>query len=425
MTIYSNRPIKSVKFSNSLIFKAFLIAGILFSTAFLDVKASSASEKTSPEVGFGEKSQEAILKEKPRDPKIGVLAPLSGELKLFGEDAVDGAELAADELNAKGGIKNNEFELLVYDTGGSMPGARLGVETFIKHSVVGVVGAATAEVSFASNKALNESQMILISAGSRRRLGDTGPYNFRNTMKDQDGISSLVQHIVEKNGWKRFAILTSLVNDYSIKLTAAFKASISKTDAKLSHELYFVSSQMKNVAGDETSLSAQVKKLHENTPDALIYTGDGEEAADLVKEMRAQGIDIPLIGGEDLMVPAFTALGKKAEGTLIYGGFNVHSASPNVKRFVDAFTKRYKRPPSRLAALSYDAYMLLADAIERAPSLRPTHVRLALLDTKDFRGVTGKVTFDATGEAKKDVFIFKFTKSSEGGYGFKCIVDPS
>lgn len=365
------------------------------------------------------------MKERPRDPKIGVLAPISGELKVFGEDAVDGAELAADEVNAKGGIKNNELELLVYDTGGSMPGARLGVETFIKHRVIAVVGAATAEVSFASNKSLNENQMILISAGSRRRLGDTGPYNFRNTLKDKDGISGLVKHLVEKNGWKRFAILTSLVNDYSIKLTAAFKASISKTDAKLSHELYFVSSQMKNVAGDETSLSAQVKKLHENTPDALIYTGDGDEAADLVKEMRAQGIDIPLIGGEDLMVPAFTALGKKAEGTLIYGGFNVHSDRPNVKKFVDEFTKRYKRPPSRLAALSYDAYMLLADAIDRAPSLRPTHVRLALLDTKDFRGVTGKVTFDDTGEAKKDVFIFKFTKSSKGGYGFKCIVDPS
>ncbi len=403
------------------ILTGFLVASAIF--ILLTNSDVGADEKASPEVGYGVKSEKEILKEKPRASRIGVLGPMSGELEFYGMEASNGAELASDELNASGGIRMKDFELLVFDTRGAMSGARKGVETFLQHDTLAVVGAATGEVSFASNKILNERQLLMISAGSRRRLGDTGPYNFRDTLNDAKAIKGLVDYVVENRNWKKFVLFSSVLNDYSIKLTASFKQELLKRNLTVSHELYLWSAVMANVMPEERSVAGQLALLKGEMPDVIIFTGNGKEAVDLKSEMKAQGIDIPLIGGEDIMTPDFISLGESVKGTLVYSGFDVRSENPKVKAFVKAYTERFKSPPSRLAALSYDAYYLLAEAIVKAKSLRPSHVRMALLTIKDFVGVTGKTTIGPTGEAIKNPFIFEFKKVGDE-HMFVGVKDP-
>jgi branched-chain amino acid transport system substrate-binding protein len=366
------------------------------------------TDRAPAEYGYGVKTEKEIQKEKPRAPSIAVLGPMTGELEFFGNEASNGAELASDELDAEGGINGTEFDLLVFDTKGRIAGARQGIATFVDHGVLAIVGAATGEVSFSASKQLNDNQLIMISAGSRRRLGDTGPYNFRITLDDSEAVKSLMGYIVKEKKWANFAVFSSVVNDYSIKLTASFKNAMFAHNLNLTHELFLWPASMQNQSVDDISIAAQIRKLKKNTPDALIYTGEGKEAREIVKEMRKQRIYIPLVGSEDLMIPEFTSLGKDAYGTIVFGGFNVNAVAPNVQKFVKAYTDKFGKPPTRLSALSYDAYRMLAQAIKVSPSLRPSHVRKALTSIKNFKGVTGKTTITTSGEAVKEPFIFEF-----------------
>lgn len=386
------------------------------------VKEKPAEEEAAPTVGFGKKNETEIRRESPRAAKIGVLAPITGELKFYGTEAVNGAELASDELDAAGGIKGQMFEMVVYDTKGAVAETQKGVDALLEQKTMAVVGAGTGEVSFSATKMINENQLILVSAGSRRRLGDSGPYNFRITLDDDAAIKGLMDYIVANKKWKNFALFSSLVNDYSVRLNATFKSEIINHKLNVSHELYLWATGTSNVSEEDMSIAAQLAKLKASPPDVLVYTGDAEEAKSLVIEMRKQGLNIPMIGGEDIMAPEFLSLGQKAEGTLVYSGFNPDSSNPKVKKFVESYKKRFGKEPSRLSALAYDAFNMVVDAIKTAPSLRPTHVRDALNAIKGFEGVTGKITFTPNREAIKDVFIFEMAKK-DGKYKFVCVKD--
>lgn len=388
------------------------------------VQDKAGEERAAPEVGFGKKNEIEIERERPRDAKIGVLAPITGELQFYGTEAMNGAELASEELDAAGGIKGQMYEMVVYDTKGGVAETQKGVEVFLDQKTLAIVGAGTGEVSFSATKLVNDYQLILVSAGSRRRLGDSGPYNFRITLDDDAAIKGLVDYIVANKKWKNFALFSSLVNDYSVRLNATFKAEIINHNLNVTHELYLWAKGTSNVSEEDMSIAAQLAKLKKNPPDALVYTGDAEEAKMLVAEMRKQGITIPIIGGEDIMAPEFTALGQKAEGTIVYGGFNLDSSNPKVRKFVDGYRKRFSKDPTRLSALAYDAFNMIVEGVKAAPSLRPSHVRDAMNAIKGFEGVTGKITFTPSREAIKEPFIFEMAKK-DGKYKFICVKDAT
>ncbi|VAX25479.1 hypothetical protein MNBD_NITROSPINAE02-1170 [hydrothermal vent metagenome] len=392
-------------------------------TAPPKIRATPGSDKAPPELGFGVKTEEEIMAETPRAARIAALGPMSGELEFYGTEASNGAELASDELNAKGGIRGQEFDLLVYDTGGTIPGTQAGIMKLLEFKTLAIVGAATGDVSFSANKLLNENQLIMISAGSRRRLGDTGPYNFRTTLTDKDAIKGLVEYIKKKRKWKKFAIFSSVINDYSIKLSAFFKSEIVGRGLTVTDELFLWSPAMSNMREQDTSISGQLVKLKKNMPDAIVFTGSAKESAEFIMAMEKLGMNIPLVGAEDLIKPEFRALGKSATGALVYSGFNINSTRPKIRNFVKSYTAKFKTKPSRLAALSYDTYYILSAAITKAESMRPSHVRSALLAIKNFEGVTGKMGFDETGEAIKKPFLFEFRKQGDK-YDFVNVQEP-
>ncbi len=387
------------------------------------VENPESGERVSAEVGYGDKSDVEIMRENPRPPRIAALGPLTGELNYYGKEALNGAELASEELDAAGGVNGVEYELLVVDSKGSIAGTRQAIEALLEYSVLAIIGAGTGEVSFSANKSINENQIIKISAGSRRRLGDTGPYNYRNSLDDTRAVASLVSFIKKERPWRRFAIFSSVVDDYSVQQSAYFKVALLNAGMTISHELFLWGAAMTNVSAEETSIDAQVSEMVKNPPDAVVFTGNPVEGADLLNAMRAKGINAPLIGSEDLIDQAITSLGAKGAGTLVYGGFNADSSEPLVRRFVDAYAKKYGQPPSRLAALAYDSFNMVVEATRQAPSLRPSHVRLALDGIKNYRGVTGPTTINDVGESLKEPFIFEL-KSEGDKAAFVAIKEP-
>jgi branched-chain amino acid transport system substrate-binding protein len=379
-------------------------------------------EKVSAEVDFEKKGDKEISLESERKMKVGVLGAETGELSEYGLKTLIGAQLAAEEINASGGINGEPLEVLHYNTSGSIAETLNAVDKFISEGVAAIIGSPTGEVTFSASKKLNDHQTILISAGTRRRIGDTGPYMFRNTLSDDDAVNELIDYCINKANIKNFALISSMSNDYSITLTALFKKAILiNSGGNVVEDVFLWSENTANIAKEDSSIEFQVGKIKSKSPDAVVYTGDPLEGIKIAKEIRRQGIKSPLIGGEELITENFIKDGKDAIiGTIVYSGFYGDSKLPHIKGFVDSYKKKYGTYPDRIAALGYDALNMIAEAIRKAPSMRPTHIRDSLAGIKDFSGVTGMTSFTANKEVKKHAYILE-AKKEEGRIKFVLV----
>ena len=150
----------------------------------------------------------------------------------------------------------------------------------------------------------------------------------------------------------------------------------------------------------DTNFSAQVTELTRKDFDGVIFTGYYTEGALFMKEMRKQGLDQVMAGGDGLLGKELYELGGDAvQGSMVYAGFAVDKENATGK--TAEFIEKYKANndgniPDMFAAQGYDAVMLLADAMEAANSSDPKVFKDTLAATKDWEGVTGTITFDET-----------------------------
>lgn len=362
-----------------------------------------------------EETEETILKEPLRDWILGVMGPKTGELAHFGKRTFNGVDMAMEEINTSGGVNGQIVKLFQKDTGGSVGGALNAADSMIQMNVLAIIGSPTNEVTFSAIKPLNDTRTILFSAGTRRRIGDSGIYLFRNTLTDRTAIDELIRYCLQDRGFKNFAIYTSMVNDFSVELAAFFKQSVLLQGAKVTKELFLWPDTTTYITEEESSIKAQVLSLQKGTlPDALIFTGDFEEGLELVKSMEEVGISIPLIVGEDVVEKRFLEeVGKLAMGTIAFVGFNPDDPEPLVKKFVDDYEVKYGEKPDRVAALAYDATKTVLEAAKNAPSLRSGFIRKEILKIQDYKGVTGITSFSESGEAEKSPVIMEVKEEAE------------
>jgi branched-chain amino acid transport system substrate-binding protein len=112
------------------------------------------------------------------------------------------------------------------------------------------------------------------------------------------------------------------------------------------------------------------------------------------------------MGGDGWDSPALTQIaGAAMEGDFFTNHFSTEDQSPIIQDFIREFKKRFNRDPDSMAALGYDAAKVLLDAMTRANSTESAKVRDALAATKDFQGVTGKITIDENRNANKSVVV--------------------
>lgn len=147
----------------------------------------------------------------------------------------------------------------------------------------------------------------------------------------------------------------------------------------------------------------------------VIFTGGVSEAVVLAQELKKAGLTLPIIGGEDLFSEEYLKGGDAVNETLMYTTFSAENKSSKM----DEFIKDYgKANPDRFAALAYDTFMLVAEAIKEAGSTDTSKVREALINRKDCLGVTGKTSFTTENMPIKHPIICKVKKGDGGASGF-------
>jgi branched-chain amino acid transport system substrate-binding protein len=353
-------------------FTALLLVGLLTASAF---GCKKKEESAKPAAGG-----DTI--------KIGFLGALTGDVAMFGKPTLEGMKMAAEEINAAGGISGKKIAIVEEDNrGDKQEGASVTQKLTSRDNVVAIVGDPTTGITKVAAPIAQKAQVVLLSAGATGPgVVENGDFIFRDTLLDSVAIPACIDFFAKDLGYKKVAVITSDNNDYSVGLSQTFR------DAAKGKDIQIVAEE--KVKDGDKDFSAQITNIKAKKPDVIFFSGYYTEGALIMKEARKQGLKASMFGGDGLFSPKFIELGGPAvEGSMSALGFSPEQASPVTAKFVEAFKKKFSgAEPGLFDAQGYDAIMLLADAMKRANSADPKLFKDALAKTKGFEGVSGTIT---------------------------------
>jgi len=348
--------------------------------------------------------------------KIGFMGALTGDVAMYGKPTLEGMKIAADEINAAGGINGRKIEIIETDNrGDKQEGAAVAQKLINRDKVVAILGDPTTGISKVVAPIAQKAGVVMLSAGATGPgLVEIGDYIFRNTLLDSVTIPACIHYFANDLKYRRVAVITSDNNDYSVGFSQTFR------DAAKGKGIEIVADE--KVKDGDKDFSAQVTNIKAKRPDVIFFSGYYTEGALIMKEARKQGLKANMFGGDGLFSPEFIKLGGDAvEGSMAALGFSPEQASVETARFIDAFKKKFNGAlPGLFDAQGYDGLMMLAVAMKRANSSDPKVFKEALAKTRDFKGVSGTITIRANREPIKTPLCLLEVKG--GAYTLKAKV---
>lgn len=330
--------------------------------------------------------------------KIGFNVPLTGFAAADGQSALHGAELAVEQVNANGGVNGDALELVVYDDQASpKESAPLAIKMITQDEVVAGVSGSYSGSTRAAATIFAENNVPYISAYAiHPDITRAGEYVFRTSFMGEVQGRAGAKLIGQMLGAKRVTMIT-LNNDFGISLANGFKEQTDNFGIEVISEYEY--------SIKDREFGAIVSKIKSDNPDAIYASGYFFTAGPLVSQLRAAGIDQPVIGQEGYDSQKFIEIaGPASEGVMITTSLDRDSSDPMTQAFIEGFSNKAGYPADMVAASAHTAILVLADALARSGSLDKASLRDAIAAT-DLKASTGQISFNALGEVKKDVQI--------------------
>jgi len=357
--------------------------------------ASAISCKKSPADSTGSAAEAGEI-------VVGHYASMTGSTAHFGQDTDRGVRLAIEEANAQGGVLGKKLKLVTLDTRGDSAEAANAVNRLIDvEKVSAVLGEVASSLSLAGGRVAQRRKIPMISPTSTNpKVTEVGDYIFRVCFIDP--FQGKVMATFARNNLKfdKVAILKDVKNDYSIGLADAFQKAFSAAGGTIVVE--------QSYSQGDTDFSAQVTAIRGTAAQAVFVPGYYSEVGTIARTADRLGLKVPLLGGDGWDSPDLFKIGGDAiNGSYFSDHFAPDVASAKSQAFVANFSKKYGQAPTGLGALGYEAALVLIDAIKRAGKNDPSAIRDAIAATKDFEGVTGKITIDAQRNPQKSAVVLK------------------
>ncbi len=337
--------------------------------------------------------------------KIGFFAPITGPAAADGMSAKNAVELGAKEVNDGGGIKGKKVELIVYDD-------RLKAEEAVaianklieKDKVAGVVSGSYSGPTRVTAPIYQKAGIPMVAGYAvhpdvtwdpkQKKAND---FIFRNGFLAEIEGAAAAEFAVKNLKAKRIALIF-MDNDFGRAISAGFAERAEKLGATVSTK------QMYKFPG-EKDFRPFLTRIKEGNPDLIFAAGYYNEAASIVRQAKELGIRSQIMGEEGFDSPKFLEIsGPAAEGVVIATNLDRDDPRPLVQNFLKNYKKAYGEDADMVGASSYDAFMILVKAIEKAGT-DPKAIQKALLETKDYNGLTGKISRFIQGEVVKPVQI--------------------
>lgn len=335
--------------------------------------------------------------------RIGLVGPMEAS---YGVSVREGAELAVEELNASGGVRGREIELVVRDDRSESARA-IGIATELANDpgIVAVVGHVNSGTTRAAARIYNAPERPLLAVSptaTSAELSGAGPWSFRVCATDLQHGPALAQWARTSLGSRRAAILYA--NDsYGRGMLASFSNAFRERGGTVVSDDPYLPVLVDSV----DVLRPYLERAIARNADILVIAGELDVALPALELARSMGFTGPLLGGDGLLGMEQEA--PDADRVYISTGFLPDQSGTAAQRFVAAYQERFGAAPTGDAALAYDAVRLLASAIAEAGTDR-TALRdfVAGIGTASapFAGVTGAIAFDRNGDAmNKEVVV--------------------
>ena len=293
------------------------------------------------------------------DLKIGVAEALTGGAAQYGVPIRNGFQLAADEINAKGGINGNKLVLVVEDEQGKKEEAiNVFKKLIFQDKVLMIFGPTLSNSMFAAGPVANAAKVVAFgTSNTANGISEMGPYIFRNSVMESDVLPVTVSTAVKHYKIKKVAVIYGNDDAFTKSGYDVFKKVLE--DQKIP-----VTTTETYVKGD-VDFKAQLTKIKATNPDAIICSGLAEEAATLMVQARGLGLKVPFIGGNGFNSPKLFEVSKTAgEGTFVGSPWANTNPTPANQHFVEAYRAKYGSEPNQFAAQAYDAMTIAAAALK-------------------------------------------------------------
>ncbi len=352
------------------------------------------------------------------DPiKIGQYGAFSGKEAAFGVSARKGVILAFEEANAAGGVLGRPVELITEDNQSKAGESATIAKKFVsRDKVVAVLGGNPSTNSLEAAPILQNARIPMIAISSTNpRVTEMGNYIFRVCFIDPFQGAVPAKFARDTLKVQRAAILTSVNNPYSVGLSKVFREKFTEAGGVIAIE-------QRHSEGDK-DFRAQLTAIKNANVDVIFHSSNYTEGALVCIQARQLGFTGPLFGGDAWEAPQLIEIGGKAvEGTYYSTHASPESTAPEMVNFIAKFRARWDgETPDSIAALGYDAATMLFDALKRAGTTDSAKLRDAIATTRDFSGVTGRITIDQDRNATKSAVILTV---KDGKFAYVETVNP-
>lgn len=345
--------------------------------------------------------------------KIGLNAELTGEMPAVGASSKNAAELFVSQVNADGGVdiagQKTPLNLVVGDNGAKADQAAAVAQRLISQdNVVAMVGPNASACAIPASEIAESLGCPMISPWSTNpkttvdaTTGKSKDNVFRACFIDTFQAQVLAKFVLNDLKAKTAAVLYDVASEAPNGQATLFKETFEKNGGQVvGFETY--------TTGDR-DFSAQLTKIKAANPEVIFLPAYYNDVPLIAQQARRLGITAPFVGSDAWSSPEIIKLGgADIEGSYFCNHYSTQIATPQAQKFMADYKAKYGQEPDDVAALTYDAFGLLAEAIKTAGSIDRKAVRDALASIQKFDGITGTMQFKpGSGDPIKSAVILQ------------------
>ncbi len=349
---------------------------------------------------------------------VGVLAPLTGDVAIYGQSVKNAVELAFEEINAAGGVNGKTFRLEILDEKGDPTEAVNAYNILASKNIDILLGDVTSKPTLAvAELAAQDGIPMITSTATHPDVTTYGDNIFRACFLDpfQGGVQA--KFVAENLGLKKVAVMYNTSDDYSSGIAQTFQEKAKDFGLEVvAYEGY---------GADDKDFKTQLTKIQAAGAEALVLPDYYKTAALVASQAREIGLNCPIVGpdGFDGILDVVDAANVASVNNLYFTNhYYVGDTDPVVANFLKNYSNKYGSAANALAALGYDAAYIVAEAYKTTNGSTDKQAVIDALKNTNYTGVTGNVKYEAgSGDPVKSVSVIKIV---DGQYVLETKVNP-
>ena len=345
--------------------------------------------------------------------KVGIIAELTGDIPAVGASCKNAAEMAAAEVNDRGGIqlgdKKYKIKLIIEDNAGKADQSASSAQKLItQNKVLAIVGPNASRYALPAAEIAETSKVVLITPWSTApkatldsKTNASKKYVFRACFIDPFQGGVLAKFTLDNLKLKKAAVLYDVASEYNKGIAEIFKDVYEKNGGKIvAFETYTT---------NDKDFSSQLTKIKKAAPDIIFLPNYYSEVPLQIQQAKRLGITVPFIGADAWGSSELIKLcGADCNDYYFSTHYAADAATETTKKFIASYQAKYGVIPDDVAALTYDSFGLLLQALKTAGKSDRQAVRDALAKIPQYEGVTGNMQFkEGSGDPIKSAVILK------------------